>query len=129
MTRLDHDLAAMHREYPSALIGPNRDYFIIPDMRMPPGVYRQTHRRLLVCIPPPYPTAPPDNFFVAWGLALANGGNIGNYSGPVCLYGEQWGQFSHHIDAGAWNVSPEPAAGDNLITYLASCIQRLQQGG
>lgn len=128
MTKLDHDLAALQLDHATVLVGPNRDHFIIPDCPLPPGLYSQSHRRLLVCIPPTYPTAPPDNFFVEWGLSLATGGTIGNYSGPVSLFGEHWGQYSHHIDAGAWHVSPEPGIGDNLLTYLATCVHRLQQG-
>lgn len=128
MTKRENDFASLQLDIPSVVIGPTRDYFIVPDQPMPSGLYTQNRRRLLVCIPPTYPTAPPDNFFVEWGLALANGASIGNYSGPVSLYGEQWGQFSHHIDAGAWHVSSEPGVGDNLVTYLATCIQRLQQG-
>lgn len=128
MTKLDHDLDALKREFPSVQISANRDSFILPTFAMPRGVYVQPTRRVLICIPPTYPTAPPDNFFVEWGLALPNGGAIENYSGPVGLCGEQWGQFSHHIDAGAWHVSPDPNIGDNLMTFIATVVQRLQQG-
>lgn len=121
MPRLDDDLALVAREFPDAIIAPNKSYFVLPSFRLPSAVYRQEKIKLRVDIPPTYPSAPPDNFFTQWDLGLASAGTINNYSGPVHREGETWGTFSFHADQWDPNV-------DNLLSFLAAVYQRLAEG-
>lgn len=88
-----------------------------------PDLFVQDRVPILVPVPPTYPSAPPDNFLVPWGTALRSGQPLQNYSGPVPAAGAQWGQFSHHIDGGAWRPGT-----DNILTYLLTVQARLLQG-
>lgn len=88
-----------------------------------PDLFVQDRVPILVPLTPAYPSAPPDNFLVPWGTALRSGQPLQNYSGPVPAAGGQWGQFSHHIEGGAWR----PAI-DNILTYLLTVQGRLLQG-
>lgn len=126
--RADTDLKLLKRAYPSAHIGPDAGHFIIPDFPLPPGLYTQARTAVLVIIPPTYPTAPPDNFHIAWGLSLASGGAIGAYSGPVDLHGHRWGTFSHHLSAEHWKPGETAETGDNLVSFVSTVHARLREG-
>lgn len=93
-----------------------------------PSSFVQERTMVLVPVSPAYPSAPPANFLVEWGLALRSGEALQNYSGPVTLDGKQWGQFSHRIDKGAWRPSNAPDDGDNILTYVLTVRGRLKQG-
>lgn len=123
MSRLEDDLALLRAEFPNVCVGRQNDHFVLPELELPPGLFTQSTTRLLVVVPPTYPTAPADNFYVGWGLALQAGGSINNYSGPAQLYGEQWGVFSFHVTYGGWN-----AAHDTFLTFLTAVRSRLQEG-
>lgn len=116
------------QKWPNAVIGSDERHFILPEYPLPTGVFVQSHIRLLVILSPTYPTTPPDNFYVAWGLALKSGGTINNYSGPTPLYGEQWGTFSFHPEPDGWHAHPNVAKGDNVLTFLTAVRGRLQEG-
>lgn len=88
-----------------------------------PDLFVQDRVPILVPIPPTYPSAPPDNFLVPWGTSLRSGQPLQAYTGPVPAAGSQWGQFSHHIEAGAWRPTV-----DNILTYLITVQGRLLQG-
>jgi hypothetical protein len=121
--RVGIDLQAVLKEYPSAVVGLNDEYFILPTFQLP-GLYTQTNTDLLIVIPPTYPAAPPDNFYVPWGLSLKSGQAIKDYTGPANLYGREWGTFSHHVDVKTWNGE----GGDSFLTFIATAIARLQEG-
>ena len=81
---------------------------------------------LLVLIPAGYPTTPPDNFYVRNDLTLAGGGEPGNAPKDQPQRNTTWRMFSWHVDE-TWQPSAAPARGDNLLTFLAGCEQRLSE--
>ncbi|MEX2238943.1 MAG: E2/UBC family protein [Dehalococcoidia bacterium] len=90
-----------------------------------PGWNKPT-TRLLVLIPAGYPATPPDNFLADPDLALASGGTPGNTSpGPV-VFGEDWLQFSYHVDTADWTPHADPRQGHNLVTFLHGVNDRLR---
>jgi hypothetical protein len=123
MKRLELDFAMLKDARSDLLVGPNSSYFILEQFHLPKRLFNREATRLLVNGTPTYPTAPPDNFYVSPGLRLADGAAIQNYTEPVELHGESWGQFSFHVADGGWN----PAV-DNFLTFLTAVRARLQEG-
>ena len=122
-SRIKAHLELVRNEFCDVVVGSNHEHFILPKFELPPNLFNIQVTRLLVVIPPTYPTAAPDNFYVTWGLALQAGGAINNYSGPTLLFNEQWGTFSFHVLDGGWN--PER---DSFLTFLTAVRSRLQEG-
>lgn len=103
---------------------------LLPSWPVPPG-WSLAYTPLAIVLPSAYPTTPPDNFYVASSLRLASGvapANTGPASGVSGLPPGDWLMFSWHIDAN-WAPAAQPAAGDNLLTFLASVTQRLAEVG
>lgn len=123
--RVDAELELIRRKFPGARRTPSG--VLLPDFPLPDTV-KQECEDVLIPVTPAYPAAPPDNFLVSWGVALRSGKAFQNYSGPVTLEGRQWGQFSHHIENGAWRPSSEGTEGDNILTYALTVASRLKQG-
>lgn len=69
--------------------------FELPDAYLPRVV------RLLVKLPPTFPEAAPDMFYVTPVVRTANGATpVG--ATPTTILGESWQQFSWHLKPGAW---------------------------
>ncbi len=122
--RVEAELELVRKLHPSAERTPSG--VVIRDFDLP-EIYQAKSTSLFVPVPPTYPHAPPDNFFVTWGLALRSGQAIGAYSGPVSIDGEQWGQFSFHAQ-GPWRAAVNPSDGDNLLSFLLVANSRLKEG-
>ncbi len=69
--------------------------FELPDAYLPKVV------RLLVKLPPTFPEAAPDMFYVTPVVRTANGG-VPVGATPATILGESWQQFSWHLKPGAW---------------------------
>lgn len=105
-------------------------WMLLPSWPLPAG-WNVAATALAIILPPAYPTTPPDNFYVASTLRLASGAMPGNTSLASAVSGlppGDWLRFSWHIEAN-WMPAPEPVAGDNLLTFLASVTQRLAEVG
>jgi len=97
-------------------------WFIVPRWTLPPG-WSRTETPVLVFVPPGYPVTPPDCFFAAPDLRLANGAQPGN-SGLQHQLGREWLWFSYHVDQSTWHPSADPASGHSLLTFLAGIDRR-----
>jgi len=120
------ELALLEQRYGEIEHGPNLDWVIIKAFKLPPGWNREC-TRLLIIMPPGYPVTPPDNFYVDTGLRLASGAPLSGYSEPVSQLGQNWGQFSHHVDSNTWRPSPDNLSGDNLLTFMLSVERRFAE--
>jgi hypothetical protein len=86
---------------------------VVDEFRLPAGLAQET-TTLLLRLPPGFPDAPPDMFWVdppvtfAGGAALPASDLIENY------LGRQWQRFSRHLAAGEWRPGI-----DSLGTFLA----------
>ena len=123
--RVDAELELVRKQYPGAKR--TASGILLPDFPLP-EVFEQERGDVLIPMTPAYPSAPPANFLVPWGVKLRSGQALQNYSGPVGLEGRQWGQFSHRVENGAWRPSQEAADGDNVLSYVLTVIGRLKQG-
>jgi hypothetical protein len=89
---------------------------------MPAGWNKQ-ECRIMVQVPPGYAVTPPDNFLTDADLRLDAGGEPGSSSVTQGPDGQQWRQFSYHIEAADW----QPEKGHNLLTFTAGVVRRLKE--
>lgn len=120
--RIKRELALVKLAYGEIEIDPQIRWFVIRRWVLAAG-WNKSYTRLLVLIPPGYAVTAPDNFFTEPDLALATGATPGATSGPVEHAGQQWLQFSYHIEAGDW----QPENGHNFLTFLAGVFLRLEE--
>jgi len=118
------EIELLRKKYGSLKHGDDLDWVIFEELSLPPGWNREK-TRLLVLIPPGYPITPPDNFYVATGLRTASGSMPSNYAEGESHLGEQWDQFSFHVEQGHWSPSADLLDGDNLLTFMLQVEKRL----
>ncbi len=75
-------------------------FIVISGFRLPDG-YSPEVVELLVKLPPLFPDAPPDMFWVRPAVTLANG-RLPRSTTNENLLGGPWQRFSWHLVAGAW---------------------------
>lgn len=120
------EIELLRKKYGHLKHGENLDWIIFEEFPLPSG-WNRPKIRLLVIIPASYPTTPPDNFYVAVGLCTASGVIPSNYTEGQSHLGEQWGQFSFHVEGGHWRPSPNLLDGDNLLTFMLQVEKRLKE--
>ena len=126
LERRSQELKLLQRRYSKLEYGPNIEWVVINPFLLPLGWSART-TRLLVLLPPGYPMTPPDNFYVESGLRLESGVQPASYSEPVSQLGQEWGQFSYHIEAGDWNPATDIVSGHNLLTFMLGVEGRLSE--
>ena len=98
---------------------PNGWTFVVFEGYPLPLGYNRSQSDLRVKVPPPYPMAALDMFWMDPGLRLANGGLPAN----TCLetyLGHEWLRFS-------WHPAKWRPGRDSLASYLGFIERRLQQ--
>lgn len=75
--------------------------FVILEQFPLPAAYRPGATSLLVKLPPTFPDAQPDMFWVRPAVTLANGA-APNGTSTERVFGEDWQRFSWHLQPGAW---------------------------
>jgi hypothetical protein len=75
-------------------------FLVISDYDLPAG-YQPNRVALLVKLPPGFPDAAPDMFWVSPEIRTANG-NVPRATSVERLLGKNWQRFSWHMAAGAW---------------------------
>lgn len=123
--RLEAELALLRRRYGAIEVGANGDWVKIPGWKLPAG-WSVAATTLLILLPTGYPTVCPDNFYVGDEVRLTGGGEPGNSSANQQLLGTVWRMFSWHLDD-AWAPHPDPAKGDNLVTFCLKVEGRLAE--
>lgn len=121
-SRIRKELALVQATYGNIDVDPAFGWFAIREWALAAGWSKQ-QTRLLVLIPPGYAVTAPDNFHTDSDLTLAGGGPPGNTSIAQPIPGQQWLQFSYHIEAGDW----QPENGHDLLTFLAAVARRLRE--
>lgn len=120
------EIDLLRERYGELEYGPNVEWVIFKDFGLPSG-WNRGSIRLLVIVPPGYPMTPPDNFYVEPGLKLSSGAGTASYSEPVLQLGQNWAQFSYHVEAGDWKASGDILAGHNLLTFMIGVERRLSE--
>lgn len=126
LERRRKEIELLRKKYGPLRHGDNLDWVLFNEFHLPAGWNREK-TQLLVLIPPGYPVTPPDNFYVPIGFRSASGSPITNYTESANHIGQQWGQFSFHVEQGRWNPSPELLDGDNLLTFMLQVEKRLRE--
>lgn len=106
-------------------VAPDMSWVIIKSFPIPGG-WTRTTSELLFVIPSGYPVTPPDNFYVANDLFLEGGGEPGNAPRDQVQLGRSWRMFSWHLDD-TWRPHADVTSGDNLLTFLLKCEDRLTE--
>lgn len=120
--RIKRELALVAAAYGELEIDTSFRWFIIKRWPLVNG-WNKEHTRVLVLIPPGYAVTPPDNFHTDTDLAVKDGGQPGSTSVGQPVNGQQWLQFSYHIEASEW----QPENGHNLLTFLGGVDRRLRE--
>jgi hypothetical protein len=67
-----------------------------------PEAFNPSRCRLLIKLPPGYPLAAPDMFWLSPGIALSPAGGQPQATSMETISGEPWQRFSWHLPAGYW---------------------------
>lgn len=126
LERRSEELKLLRQRYGELECGPDGEWIVISSFLLPTGWLFKT-TRLLILVPPGYPMTPPDNFYVELGLRLASGAQPASFSEPVSQLGQNWGQFSYHIEPGDWNPAVDIVSSHNLLTFMLGVEGRLSE--
>ncbi|MBL8275249.1 MAG: multiubiquitin domain-containing protein [Pelomonas sp.] len=92
-----------------------RRWLVIHAFQVPLGYRGQRRVTLALEVPPNYPTAQVDMFYVFPALSLSSGGGIPNTEAVQAIMGQQFQRWSRHRGTDStWK-----ADSDNIITHLA----------
>lgn len=125
--RIREELALLEKRYGLLEHDDNLTWFVVPRFPLLAG-WNATETRVMVLLPPGYPTTPPDNFYTDSELRLANGGSPGNTSNATPVGGDAWLMFSFHVlDDQQWKPHEDVTRGHNLLDYLDGVAGRLAE--
>lgn len=88
---------------------------------LPPG-YNHPTADLLIRLQPGYPDLPPDMWWFAPALTLANGGAVEATQAHEVHLGRTWQRWSRHFQGGQWQSGI-----DGLESYLALIGRELER--
>lgn len=111
---------------PSARRAVHRDaggwsLLVLSEYELPRG-YQPDRVRLLLKLPPTFPDAAPDMFWVYPAVRAPNGG-LPRAASTEHLLGEEWQRFSWHLSQGAWK--PGVSTLRDFLRCVAARFQRL----
>lgn len=87
-----------------------------------PETFNPRHCRLLIKLPPAYPLAAPDMFWLSPAITLAPTGGQPQATSVETLGGEAWQRFSWHLQPGYWQPGKT-----TLRDFLRAIVARLQK--
>lgn len=96
-------------------------FVVLSDFRLPAG-YEPSLVRLLIKLPPTFPDAAPDMFWVSPSVRTS-GGALPRATSAERLLGEDWQRFSWHLAADAWK--PGVSTLRDFLRCVAARFQRL----
>jgi hypothetical protein len=97
-------------------------HVVIRDFRMPAGYVPDT-TDLLIKLPPGYPAAAPDMYWMKPAVRYANGAYPPAADQFMDIRGESWQRFSRHLQASPWRPGV-----DGLASYLLLIRHDLESG-
>ena len=125
--RIEQELALLRTVYPDLEWHPDSFWVRIPSYALPHGVWKQKEVELAFQMPANLPGQQPYGFWVRPGLELADGRPPNNYTPSVTTaLGDGWGQFSW--SPMVWQPQVEISAGSNMLNFVRSIADRLQEG-
>lgn len=125
------DYGAVSSALLEAELGPGRgvlhpadggwSFLVIPEYQLPAG-FSPDRVQLLLKLPPTFPDAAPDMFWVSPQVRAPNG-CLPRATSPERLLGQEWQRFSWHLAAGAWK--PGVSTLRDFLRCVAARFQRL----
>ncbi|MDP9225940.1 MAG: hypothetical protein M3P18_19310 [Actinomycetota bacterium] len=122
--RILEELVLVRAVYGGASAGPDAAWVKLDNRDLIAG-WNRSSTPILIEIPIGYPAVPPDNFFTAADLRLADGRVPSNTMGIKVIDGSEWLGFSHHAEGGTWQAHADLAQSHTLVDYVASVLDRL----
>lgn len=131
--RVAEEIVLLKERYPDLQHGEQFGWVLIHDYVLPADRYNKFRTEILFIVPPVYPNAGPDNFFVDCDLKLKDGSNppglnLGPNSGSGSAPVEgSWSWFSWHPQS--WHPAASISNGDNLLTFIRGvnmCLQGVE---
>lgn len=107
-----------------AMLHPGSDgwkFLVLANFQLPAG-FEPTVTRLLIKLPPTFPDAAPDMFWVSPSVRTA-GGALPRATSTERLLGEDWQRFSWHLAPDAW--TPGVSGLRDFLRCVAARFQRL----
>lgn len=117
------EIELLREKYGELEHGPNLEWIIFQDFKIPKGWNRDS-TEILILIPPGYPVTPPDNFYVPIGFRLKSGTMPQSYSEGQHHLSRDWGVFSVHVQKETWSPSSDILQGANLLTYMMVVVEK-----
>jgi hypothetical protein len=96
-------------------------FLVLSDYHLPHG-YVPNNVRLLLKLPPTFPEAAPDMFWVHPAVRASNG-SLPRATSSEHVLGEDWQRFSWHLASGAWR--PGVSTLRDFLRCVAARFQRL----
>lgn len=100
----------------------NDQCLIFSALPLPPGKYSANEADVLNLLPPNYPDAGPDMFYVRPRLTLANGRLAPATDANGAFLGETWQRWSRH-----WNDNPWRAGIDDVQTIYRRITRAINE--
>ena len=99
----------------------NMTCVVLKDFPLPVG-YDHDRTDLLIRLNPGYPDVPPDMWWLAPGIRLADGRTVQATESIEQHLGRSWQRWSRHLNAGQWRSGI-----DGLKNYLALIRKELER--
>ncbi len=91
-------------------------FLLVPHFPLPDGFLPRT-TQLLIKLPPQFPDAAPDMFWVSPHLRVESGNGAPQGTSMEVLLGAEWQRFSWHLQPGAWR------AGTSTLRDYMRCVR------
>lgn len=127
--RVQAEVKLLEREYDDVTLSEDGSHVIVHNLALPRD-YNRDQTDVLLKIPDGYPDTPLDNFWVPAGFRLDGGEQPDRLSTDHLSFdGQSWDRFSWHLeDDSPWRPHADPEEGSNLLTWMHSVEQRLEEG-
>lgn len=124
--RLERERNLLARAFPTSTLDIALGVVVVHEHQLPPG-WSHPDTDVLIEIPEPYPSAPPDNVCARDDLTLANGTMPQNSQGHREVAGRRWLQFSYHMEPADWRPDDDLGKSTTLADYLIGALARFEE--
>lgn len=128
--RIVKEFDLLKKYYPSAEIKDVGEsaWFKITSFPIPDGIWNKNSATICFEAKISYPGTPPYSFYVEGGLRSKEDTRPKDYEEPaVTPFSGTWGRFSWQHDS-SWNPADDLVSGSNLLNFVRSFPDRLNQG-
>ena len=125
--RIQKELVLLRRHYPDLEYREEGRWVLLPEYRLPDGVWKQSEASVAVQFPPGFPGNGPYAFHVSPPPELKEGGVIKNATASSePPFGGTWLKFSWSLPE--WRATIDLSSGFNMLNFVLTLEQRLREG-